>query len=103
MKISQHYAAKNKANSGNLNNLSFKFQNCGPTTDPFKVNQLQVQPDPLKLPGNITFSGSASIVANITGPLTVIVLNYYLSNSLIFFLISTNKDDNQVSESSWAA
>ena len=71
MKIAQKYSIKNNPKSDNLNNLSFKFQNCGPTSDPFKVNQLQVQPDPLKLPGNITFSGSASIVSNITGPLTV--------------------------------
>ena len=31
--------------------LTFSYTNCGPTTDPFIINLLNVQPDPIKLPG----------------------------------------------------
>lgn len=36
-----------------------------------RVLSLSVKPDPLKLPGNITFSGEAFFKDNVTGPLTV--------------------------------
>jgi hypothetical protein len=31
--------------------FGFSFSNCGPNTDPFIVNLLSVQPDPIKTPG----------------------------------------------------
>ena len=51
----------------------FSFQNCGPATDPMKVKDLTVTPDPMSLPGNITFSGEATFGVNVTEPLTVSV------------------------------
>ena len=33
------------------NTVQFSFNNCGPSTDPFTVSNLAVQPDPVKLPG----------------------------------------------------
>ena len=49
----------------------FSFQNCGPASDPMKVKDLSVTPDPMSLPGNITFSGEATFGVNVTDPLTV--------------------------------
>ena len=49
----------------------FSFQNCGPASDPMKVKDLSVTPDPMVLPGNITFSGEAAFGINVTEPLTV--------------------------------
>lgn len=43
----------------------------GPDSDPFRVNSLNVQPDPIRLPGNLTFGGEATIGGDITGPLSV--------------------------------
>lgn len=49
----------------------FSFQNCGPASDPMKVKDLTVTPDPMSLPGNITFSGEATFGVNVTEPLTL--------------------------------
>jgi hypothetical protein len=31
--------------------LKFSYQNCGPDNDPFIINSLNIQPDPIELPG----------------------------------------------------
>jgi hypothetical protein len=51
--------------------LKFSYQNCGPNSDPFQVNTLQITPDPLKLPGDVYLTGDANVKQNITGPLTM--------------------------------
>lgn len=93
-------------------NLKFSFQNCGkltkktqetafekstlicvfsffiiiyqgPDDDPFRILNLNVLPDPIKLPGNITFSGEAVFKQNVTSPITVTTLifgNYVFNN-----------------------
>lgn len=50
----------------------FKFENCGPDDDTFKVKSLDLQPNPLKLPGTITVAVAGSIGQNVTGPISVI-------------------------------
>ena len=50
---------------------TFSFTNCGPSTDPFIVSLLSVQPDPIKLPGKINVDAIVQISQNITEPLTV--------------------------------
>ena len=47
----------------------FSFSSCGPSSDPVVLNSLTIQPDPVKVPGQITFSGDVSLKQNITGPL----------------------------------
>lgn len=51
--------------------LKFSYQNCGPDNDPFIINSLDIKPDPIQLPGNLTISGDISFKANITAPLQV--------------------------------
>ncbi len=75
MKIVDFYKNKMHQNGDKLNNndklFKFSYQNCGPSTDPFQVNSLQISPDPLRIPGSVTLSGDAKIAQNITGPLTM--------------------------------
>ena len=52
-------------------NLGFGFSNCGPNTDPFIVNQLSAQPDPIKIPGQLSIDAGVTIKSNITGPMEV--------------------------------
>lgn len=49
----------------------FNWQNCGPDTDSFLISTLNVQPDPLRIPGVITINIDASLKNNLTGPITV--------------------------------
>jgi len=51
----------------------FKFENCGPADDTFKVNSLDLRPNPLKLPGTITVGVECTLGQNVTGPLSVII------------------------------
>lgn len=75
-------------------NLGFGFSNCGPNTDPFIVNQLSAQPDPIKvyfnialfnfytdmpltgvltkLPGQLSIDAGIQLKSNVTGPLEVL-------------------------------
>lgn len=64
MKIVDFYERKHEA-------PKFSWDNCGPSTDTFRITSLSVQPDPLPLPGVITINIAASLQVNITGPLTV--------------------------------
>jgi hypothetical protein len=49
----------------------FSWNNCGPSTDSFIVNSLTIQPDPLTLPGTLSFSGNVDVRTNLTEPITV--------------------------------
>jgi hypothetical protein len=63
--------AKRPISESNSKILKFSYQNCGPNSDPFQVNTLQITPDPLKLPGDVYLTGEANVKQNITGPLTM--------------------------------
>ncbi|CAF0900342.1 unnamed protein product [Brachionus calyciflorus] len=52
-----------------LTNLQFSFSNCGPSNDPFRVKSLSLLPDPLKIPGNVTFSGDATFDTMVSSPI----------------------------------
>ncbi len=52
-------------------NVKFSYQNCGPPSDPVKINALSVSPDPLHVPGVITISAAATLEKDLTAPLTV--------------------------------
>lgn len=50
---------------------AFSFKPCGSKTDPFLIKSMSLSPDPLKLPGPVSFSGDFDVKQNITGPLSV--------------------------------
>ncbi len=50
---------------------AFSFKNCGKTSDPIQVKELQVAPDPIKIPGNVTVSAKASVKRTIKAPIKV--------------------------------
>jgi hypothetical protein len=60
----------------------FKYQNCGPASDPVKINTLSASPLPIALPNVFTISTTVSLNTNITAPLTV---------CLFFFCKSLNR------------
>lgn len=73
-KILDKYRAlfgKDSTGESNSKVVKFSYQNCGPNSDPFQVNTLQITPDPLKLPGDVYMTGDANVKQNITGPLTM--------------------------------
>lgn len=53
-------------------NLRFSFSNCGPSSDPMKINSLIFEPDPLPIPGNLTLSVDGFLEKDLNSPLTVI-------------------------------
>ncbi len=49
----------------------FNFHNCGKNTDPIQVTSLQLGPDPLKIPGNITLAVKAATTQTLAAPIKV--------------------------------
>lgn len=55
----------------NHKSLRYSFTNCGPNSDPMKINSLVLEPDPLVIPGNISLSLDGFLEKDINSPLTV--------------------------------
>jgi ganglioside GM2 activator len=67
IKVLEKFNPKSKLNQ----NTKFSYQNCGPDSDSILINSLDIQPSPIQLPGVVTVSASATLKADITGPLSV--------------------------------
>ncbi len=55
----------------------FTFENCGKSSDPIKVTKLQLGPDPVKIPGNISLAVNASTSKVLAAPIKVIESNLF--------------------------
>ena len=51
---------------------SFKFSNCGKSSDPINVSSLELGPDPVKIPGNITVAVQAKVGQDLKAPIKVL-------------------------------
>ncbi|CAF0849126.1 unnamed protein product [Rotaria sordida] len=57
----------------NANTLTFtissdfdlSWDNCGPSEDPVQLKSLDISPDPIRVPGNITITGSVDVTSQI--------------------------------------
>ena len=63
---------------------SFKFQNCGKSSDPIQVESLTLGPDPLKIPGNITLAVKSSTSQDLTAPIKVNSFCHRFGQSIVF-------------------
>ena len=66
---------------------SFKFQNCGKSTNPIQVESLTLGPDPLKIPGNITLAVKSSTSQSLTAPIKVFICLLSCSTGETFSVI----------------
>ncbi|EGD82944.1 hypothetical protein PTSG_03577 [Salpingoeca rosetta] len=58
-----------KENPTSITLKSFSFSDCAPSSAPAHVSKLSISPDPIKLPGNITFSAAGSLSATVDAPI----------------------------------
>lgn len=82
----------------NHKSLKFSFSNCGPSSDPMKVNSLAFEPDPLVLPGNISLSLDGFLEKDLNSPLTV---NFFFLKIVKILKILNSKDDPKNNKNSW--
>ncbi|CAM2704728.1 unnamed protein product [Rotaria socialis] len=48
-----------------ISNYRLSWANCGPVSDPAQLKSLTINPDPIRVPGNITVTGSVGIASQI--------------------------------------
>ncbi|CAF2862292.1 unnamed protein product [Rotaria sp. Silwood2] len=66
----------------NVNTFSFElsldfdlsWDNCGPSQDPVQLKSLDISPDPIKVPGNVTITGSVDVASQIPTDVHAVVL-----------------------------
>ncbi|CAM4892621.1 unnamed protein product [Rotaria socialis] len=54
-------------------NLGFSWANCGPNTDPIQLKSLSVAPDPIVIPGNVTFSIGVGVTSALPTDISISV------------------------------
>lgn len=45
--------------------FSLSWRNCGPSSDPIQLKDLTITPDPIRVPGNFSITGSADVAVAI--------------------------------------
>jgi hypothetical protein len=68
--------------------VGFSWHNCGPGSDPFQVKSLDLTPDPVRVPGNVTVGISFSIGA--ASPTDIGVYIYIDIIKSVFILFCSN-------------
>ncbi|KAG8225758.1 hypothetical protein J437_LFUL005717, partial [Ladona fulva] len=56
------------------NKLRIAWSNCGTDSDPVKINDLTITPEPLSVPGLLTLTADVDLKSNITSPIKVSVI-----------------------------
>ena len=70
-----------------LSKIKYKYENCGSDQDPLQISALNVQPDPVRLPGNISVSVNVSLTVNVSSPVTVCSLFFLEKFAKCAFLV----------------
>uniref|UniRef100_A0A8D0DUB5 Ganglioside GM2 activator n=1 Tax=Salvator merianae TaxID=96440 RepID=A0A8D0DUB5_SALMN len=71
----QRFAVLNKNWPTRLSKVqNFAWQNCGPSSDPAVIKNLNVDPDPLQIPGTVTVSASGATTVSLESPLKASVI-----------------------------
>lgn len=51
------------------NRLKLAWSNCGTASDPVKITQFNISPEPLNIPGMVTLNASVQFARNISAPI----------------------------------
>jgi hypothetical protein len=78
-------------------NYTFSYQNCGPASDPVKIDALSVLPQPIHFPGVLTINAAGTLMTNITAPLTVCIYNKFQTIHLITYILRSHSFDSNES------
>jgi len=57
----------------NSDSLGFSWSNCGKPTNPFIIKNLNLTPDPIKIPGTLGVSATINITAAVSQPLKAVM------------------------------
>jgi len=75
----------NNNNDGLKKITNARWNNCGPSNDPFKLETLEINPSDIHFPEKMTISASAKLNGNVSSPIHVAVT---MKRKLAFFWVT---------------